>query len=539
MSDDNVLRIEIDASGASKASADLQRVAKSVDSTTEATKKNTAAVAAQAEKFKIGSVEIDKFGSTLGVAGQAVGRLNSTAGQMVTSLGAATGAIQSLTTAGLGPLGIAVTVANLAITAGVALFNSYGREAENAKGKIDDLRRSLSDLIGEQARQAADEELRNKLRAGRGTVTEQRGYLSSVQQEGARSRLELEELNRNAPTVASGEYGAFLGQRRDLERRIAQASADEADARQRVADAERDASLVEENARRRRALQNDADVAAAEGLIGNAPEARRSRGGGRGGSGAAAQPSLESLMGRMGARSPFAADAAGFDDMLRAQEEQEAQAAAQAIQAQKNRDAAIYEERMQAEQKITDMLAEEEDRRKSLAEEADAARIESMQRTADAIQSIGSMMTQIYGFVDDAGSSADESEEQREKKRLKRLAFAQSVEAIVNAAQSVVAFARADPVGGAMYAVASGLNIAAAAKAGIDAGNVSTQGGSGGAAGSAMRNDSRSSSQSNREPLTVVVNMNGPTIATADRAELGRQINQLVSEGRGRYGEAA
>lgn len=536
MSDDNVLRIEIDASGAAKASADLQRVAKSVDSTTEATKKNTAAVAAQAEKFKIGSVEIDKFGSTLGVAGQAVGRLNSTAGQMVTSLGAATGAIQSLTTAGLGPLGIAVTVANLAITAGVALFNSYGREAENAKGKIDDLRRSLSDLIGEQARQAADEELRNKLRAGRGTVTEQRGYLSSVQQEGSRSRLELEELNRNAPTVASGEYGAFLGQRRDLERRIAQASADEADARQRVADAERDASLVEENARRRRALQNDADVAAAEGLIGNAPEARRSRGGGRGGSMVAAREGLDE-----NARKYIAGKAAGFADSeaMQAIADREAEAAAQAIQAQKNRDAAIYEERMQAEQKITDMLAEEEDRRKSLAEEADAARIESMQRTADAIQSIGSMMTQIYGFVDDAGSSADESEEQREKKRLKRLAFAQSVEAIVNAAQSVVAFARADPVGGAMYAVASGLNIAAAAKAGIDAGNVPTQGGSGGAAGSAMRNDSRSSSQSSREPLTVVVNMNGPTIATADRAELGRQINQLVSEGRGRYGEAA
>lgn len=518
MSDDNVLRIEIDASGAAKASAELQRVSKAVDATTEATKKNTTAVAAQAEKFKIGSVEVDKFGSTLGVAGQAVGRLNSTAGQMVTSLGAATGAIQSMATAGLGPLGIAITAANLAITAGVTLWGEYEEAQRSAQARIDSLKKSFDDLLAAQRASNQEASRERRLAAGQGTAEEQDAYLAQTTQ------------LQNRLIELGGDENVNAAQALEPTRRLRARMAGEARAREMAA--AEDAALISQNAAQ---LAENRRIIAAN-------EPTTPRGGARGGRGSmvAAREGLDE-----NARKYIAGKASGFAnaEAMRVFEEREAEREAEAtrlaVEAQKNRDLELYESRMQAEQKITDMLAEEEDRRKSLAEEADAARIDSMQRTADAIQSIGSMMTQIYGFVDDAGASADESEEQREKKRLKRLAFSQSVEAIVNAAQSVVAFARQDYVGGAMYAVASGLNIAAAAKAGVDAGNVPSTGAAGGSAGSAMRNDSRSSSQANREPVTVVVNMNGPVVATADRAELGRQINQLVSEGRGRYGEAA
>lgn len=525
MSNENELVIKIDQTGADK-------TAQAIGKVTAATKENAKVVETQAKATKAASVDIGKFGGALGIAGNTIGAFNSTAGQMVSRVGAATGAIQALTTVALGPMGIALAAINVAVMAGTSLMADYGKEAEVTKRKIDDLKRSLSDLIGEQQRQAAEEELLARVRGGRGNVQEQRGYLASVQQQQAAARLGLEQLDGEAPTVASGEYGAFMARRREFEQQLMRLSAEEADARRRVQEAEENARLVAENASARRALAYEAEIAEGEGRIGGGAAAPR--GGRRGAATAARGDNVESLMGRMGARGPFDADAAAFDEMMREREEQWLLEAEAAVLAQKERDALVYEERMAAEEKVTQLLADEEERRREAAAESDRQRVESYQSAARAIEQIGGTITSVYDFVSAAGASADESAEARQKRELKRIAFAQSVEAIVNAARSAAAFATQDYVGGAAYAVASGLNIAAAAKAGVDAGNVPRT--SGASSGGGMSRDNASRGSGSQGAGTIVINMNGPVIAASDRAELGRQLGQIINEGAGRYG---
>jgi len=113
------------------------------------------------------TTNVGQFGSAVGLAGQAIGRVNPAMGGLVTMAGSALGAIQALTTAGMGPFGIALAATSLALSAATALYAAFGDEQRDAADAADELTASLyeqnraNDLAGEgRMRVLEAEELR-------------------------------------------------------------------------------------------------------------------------------------------------------------------------------------------------------------------------------------------------------------------------------------------------------------------------------------------------------------------------------------------
>jgi hypothetical protein len=148
--------------------------------------------------------QIGQFGSALGLAGQAVGKLSPELGGLVAVAGSATGVIQSLSTAGLGPLGLAVAGVSVAVTAGVGLWKAYVDQQKEAKKRAEDLTKalddqvkSLDDIIAKNNQIAGDRERAERIAGGRGT----RGELEANVQ-----RLEqLVSRNQQLVTNATGQ----------------------------------------------------------------------------------------------------------------------------------------------------------------------------------------------------------------------------------------------------------------------------------------------------------------------------------------------
>lgn len=507
MSNENELVIKIDQTGADK-------TAQAIGKVTAATKENAKAVETQAKATKAASVDVGKFGSALGIAGNTVGQFNSTAGQMVSRLGAATGAIQSLSTMGLGPLGVAFAAVNIAVTTFNQLSNDSAAAMRSASSEAASAAVTIRDLASAYAQARDNAATLARVRAGEGTADEQRAAL-----EIATSRTA--DIQRRIRQSSSGVGSLFTteAERRSLYVQEAQALREE----ERLRDAQRrqrnEAVLEEESGFLNLSPQSPAAVAPAR-RGGGAARAAAGDGGAFANASSAKAKAEQAL-----------AEEQAFADAQAALEEEKTR---RTIEAQKERDELAYEERMAAEEKVTRLLEEEEERRLRAAEETDRARVESYQTAARAIEAIGGTIAGVYDLVDSAGASADESAEARQKRELKRMAFMQAVEAIINAARSAAAFASQDYVGGAAFAAASGLNIAAAAKAGVDAGNVPRT--SGASAGGGMSRDNASRGSGSQGAGTIVINMNGPVIAASDRAELGRQLGQIINEGAGRYG---
>lgn len=105
------------------------------------------------------AVGFNTFGSTLGLVGQQVGRLNPQLGQIASTAGQATGVIQTMTTAGLGPFGVAVGAATVAIPLLTSAIEYFGNSAEResvrlARGlnsTVEDLIRNMRDAREQQA----------------------------------------------------------------------------------------------------------------------------------------------------------------------------------------------------------------------------------------------------------------------------------------------------------------------------------------------------------------------------------------------------
>lgn len=510
---DNTAATEKNAKAEEASASKTEAVTAATKKATAAKKENATATAIASEKFKIAGVEADKLGSSLGLAGQAVGRLNGTAGAMVTTLGSATGAIQSMVSVGLGPLGAAVAAANLAITAGVALWGEYEESQRVAQERVDSLKKSFDELLGAQRASNNEASRARRLAAGQGTAEEQEAYLAETTQ------------LQNRLIQMGGDANVNAAQALDPTRRLRSRMAQEARARE-----------AEQAAKRE---QQAADLIERNKSGGTQDETPRARGGSSRRSAADVERERANAKFLAGKAADSAAVEAARAEQERLSEiaaavvAREAEASAQAIAVQKERDAQAYAERVAAEEKVTAMMAAQEDERKARAEAAAQERVESFQKAADIISSVGNATASIYGIIDDASAASDESEEQKQKRALKRTAFDQSIQALVNTAQSIASFAGQNYPAGIGYAAAAAVNVAAAVKAGGDAASVPIGGGGGRAA---QGDASSRQAQRSSEPTTIVVNMNGPVMALADRAALGREINALANEGLGRYG---
>lgn len=136
---------------------------------------------------KNAGTNVGQFGSTVGLAGAAIGQLNGGLGRTVSVVGSALGSIQAMTTAGMGPLGLAVAGLSVALTAANALYTIYKERTDAATQAMRDatdatdantlsLKKNLEEIdrIIARRREADQTATRSaNLSLGGGTVEEQ------------------------------------------------------------------------------------------------------------------------------------------------------------------------------------------------------------------------------------------------------------------------------------------------------------------------------------------------------------------------------
>lgn len=137
---------------ATQATASLKGVSQAAGETATATTKvGDASAKAQ--------VNIGQFGSSLGLAGQAVGKLSPQMGGLVTMIGSATGAMQSLMTAGLGPVGLAIGAVSVALSAATSLWNSQQEAIKRNEDALREYDKIQSEIAANQRDRARDRQM--------------------------------------------------------------------------------------------------------------------------------------------------------------------------------------------------------------------------------------------------------------------------------------------------------------------------------------------------------------------------------------------
>ena len=187
-------KITYDATQATSALKGVSQAAG--DTATATTKVGEASAKAQ--------VNVGQFGSSIGLAGQAVSKLSPQMGGLVTMVGSATGAMQSLMTAGLGPVGLAIGAVSIALSAATALWDSQQaaiKRNEDALREYDKIQSEIAarnrDRAQDREMEQLDEEYRNS-EAGRRAQAQanwEREYEFNRQADLRRMALFAEELD--------------------------------------------------------------------------------------------------------------------------------------------------------------------------------------------------------------------------------------------------------------------------------------------------------------------------------------------------------
>lgn len=174
----------------SQATSALKGVSQAAGETAKQTTKVGEAAASSQSK-------IGQYGSTLGLVGQAAGQLSPALGSVVTVAGSATGVIQTLTTAGLGPLGIAISAVSVIVTAGVGLWKNWNDEQKKAADAIrQNTIPALDELISRLEREKSLRETKARLARGEGTAVEMAAFRQEGEQYLAVAQQRFDEANR-------------------------------------------------------------------------------------------------------------------------------------------------------------------------------------------------------------------------------------------------------------------------------------------------------------------------------------------------------
>ena len=170
------------------------------------TAKQAAKVADATQKSQ---VQIGQFGSALGLAGQAAGKLSPALGGIVTMAGSATGVIQGLTTAGLGPLGVALGLASVALAAFATNQADSAEKSKQFREQLDANTRSLNTFIGKLREEQELRGTRARLAAGGGSAEE---YEAEARRLEDRRRILQSQLGRDSALfrAASGQIDAEI-----------------------------------------------------------------------------------------------------------------------------------------------------------------------------------------------------------------------------------------------------------------------------------------------------------------------------------------
>lgn len=486
------------------------------------TAKQTEKVADATQKSQ---VQIGQFGSALGLAGQAVGKLSPALGGLVSMAGSATGVIQGLTTAGLGPLGIGIAAVSTALSIGASLWSEYKTKQEKAAQSMKDQVIPALDEMISKARQAADAlSLESRLSRGEGTTFEQSVYFERLSTYIERKKSELEALRAASAGSITEQLGGADTPINRLRREIERAERDleyrgRLTERAMSREAQQDRARAAE-AQNRRTLQSIALEAEAAGL------GEGSGGGGGGGRRAAAAPAastLEQLMMRAGTPTDRSFGLQGLDvgALGRGEEPWMAeQDAARAKQLEADRQAGIEKNRI-AEELGKERLRIEEELNSALLNSVESALASSVDAWLSGTQSIGEAMQSMVKSI------------------AKSLASEAIIQGLKETALGISALAVGSP-SAAIHFAAVGKWAAVGAAAGLvgaATGAFGGGGGGGGAPAAATGGPALTAGARDGAGTTVVINWGSSGLVyAADRAQLGRDISGMISEAHGRLG---
>jgi hypothetical protein len=490
---------------ATQAQTALKQTASSADQAATSTAK--VGQAAQAAQPQIG-----QFGSALGLAGQAVGQLVPGLGQVISVAGSATGVIQGLTTAGLGPLGLAVAAVSVVVTAGVSLWKSYGQEQSNTADETRKLTRELYNAADafdeiEQRRKKQQEQTARSRQLALGIAAPEQ---LDIERQRLAERLEVLEL-----TNFSGENAREIQRIKDQQARL------------------------EENVAAAAAFPEAPATAAA------AASERATRRGGRGGG--RREERAYSYEGSGDARRDIERENRWIE-----KEEQESNA--RQLEDLNNflsesADIANYYRERERE--------EEERQQKELAEiqqKAEDDRLEAAKRTKELIleTSMESLDTVLSSFDEAAtanleamltgGKMTAKATREMVKETMLALTTESIVQGLKQTALGLGALAMGSPSAALHFASAAKFAAVgvAAGVAGAAAGGFSGVGGDsggGGAPAAATGGPALTPGASEGAGTTVVINWGSSGLVyAADRAQLGRDISGMISEAHGRLG---
>lgn len=371
---------------------------------------------------KTAQVSVGQFGSTVGLAGQAVNKLNPALGGLVTMAGSSLGAIQSLTTAGMGPLGIAMAALSLTVSAGTTLWGLYADEVAGVGAHAVDAAKQLALLA--RASQTTNAVL---------------GAANLAEMEAEEQRLSLkirglEFLDDNE--VNDRQRDATQTTRRELRERI---------------------ELYRNHAAAEETLANRAARAAEEAEAAAGRPARGRSGGGRTAS------SGDSNDANKDAANKAAEQAAMAAEMARATEE------ALTDELQKGLDARAEAQRIANENLVADEEMKVEKVRRAIDRENEA-REKSAKIMADIQSATMGAMNLVTSAVDAGLEGSRKSEKEKTKIKAQAALIQSIIGAALETAQAVAAYASFNIPQGIAHTLAAGMYVVAGVKAGAAAG---------------------------------------------------------------------
>lgn len=450
-------------------------------------------------------VQIGQFGSALGLAGQAAGKLSPALGGIVTMAGSATGVIQSLTSAGLGPLGIALGLASTAIAAFATNQAEASAKSKQFSDQMRENTRSLNDFIAKLREERQLRETGRRLAAGGGTAEE---YEAEVARLEARRGLLRQQLGAD-----SREFRAFASS----------IDADIARAFRMMQAVEAGGGVVETTI----AIEEPQmfGPGSPEFEAERARRAGRRRGGGGRGGGGARRPTLEQLMQQAGAGGALSLEGLDMETLGR---EPEAMAIAQA-----DKGADIEQQR----------YLEQLDRNRAYLEEREAQEKEAADRLVaindTVFQALESAFSASVNAWLDGSMSMGEAALEMVKNVAKSLASEAIIQGLKQTALGLSALAVGSPTAAGHFAAAgkwAAVGVAAGV-VGAASGAFGGGGGGGGAPAAATGGPALTAGAREGAGTTVVINWGSSGLVyAADRAQLGRDISGMISEAHGRLG---
>jgi hypothetical protein len=543
------------------ASSTIEKVTKAVEGHAKASTDSAQATAKADTATKTATPNIGQFGSALGLAGQAVGKLNPALGGMVTLAGSATGAIQSLTTMGMGPLGIALGVISLAVSAGTAIYGMYTQSIEDTAKATEEERKkteeatlalgthtqALHDLIEMIDKRVARDKLAADTRARMAALEAGQGDLAH-QQELVRERQSDVLFAKGQEQLKAMQYADSLARHDDaltaatLLGLTTATTAREA-AERSLATAVHARGVAEQTANFEALV---AAKALAEAAYAKAhPAATTPPTGGGSGRNRRAERA-EQIMDEVQAEADAASalrqmniDASDAEYTRR----QDAYARMHDAEVERQEERSALDQETVAEElkRQDELITKTIERDKEAAAESLRIKKEAAEK-AKAIQeaSIGALSTGLDIMTSAMVRSAEGSgKSQREIARVTAEAavITASIKAAIETAESIASFAAWDIPGGITHAAAAAAFISAAALAGT-AKLPPAGGGGGGPATSRAGGGPGAKAEGGQAPGNVI-NINWGSsgmVYAADRAQLGRDLSQIISESTSRLG---